>query len=98
MARQARLVLPGLPYHATQRGNRRHPAFFREAVLMNRVCVFALLATITMGIPDREFLGQGTLMTTAAAGGRRAALPSYYSRLPLEFVTILRQCCDNCSR
>jgi len=28
MARLARLVIPGLPYHVTQRGNRRQPTFF----------------------------------------------------------------------
>src|SRR3989338_2524672 len=30
MARLARLVVPGYPYHITQRGNRRQPVFFRE--------------------------------------------------------------------
>jgi REP element-mobilizing transposase RayT len=28
MARLSRLVLPGLPYHVTQRGNRRSQTFF----------------------------------------------------------------------
>ena len=28
MARLARVVLPGLPHHVTQRGNRRQPVFF----------------------------------------------------------------------
>jgi REP element-mobilizing transposase RayT len=28
MARRARLVIPGLPYHVTQRGNRRETTFF----------------------------------------------------------------------
>ncbi|MEO7179062.1 MAG: transposase, partial [Allosphingosinicella sp.] len=28
MPRAARLVVPGLPHHITQRGNRRHPTFF----------------------------------------------------------------------
>src|SRR3989338_5034408 len=31
MARLARLVVPGYPYHITQRGNRRQPVFFCEA-------------------------------------------------------------------
>ena len=31
MARLARLVLPGLPYHVTQRGNRRAPTFFEDS-------------------------------------------------------------------
>ena len=31
MARLARIAVPELPYHVTQRGNRRQPVFFREA-------------------------------------------------------------------
>jgi len=30
MARLPRLVLPGFPYHVTQRGNRRQPTFFDD--------------------------------------------------------------------
>jgi len=30
MARLARIVIPGLPHHATQRGNRREPIFFEN--------------------------------------------------------------------
>ena len=30
MARLARLVVPGLPHHVTQRGNRREQTFFEE--------------------------------------------------------------------
>ena len=30
MARLARLVIPGLPHHVTQRGNRRQPTFFND--------------------------------------------------------------------
>ena len=30
MARLARLVIPGLPHHVTQRGNRRHQTFFDD--------------------------------------------------------------------
>ena len=30
MARLARLVVPGIPYHVTQRGNRRQPTFFED--------------------------------------------------------------------
>ncbi len=29
MARLARITIPELPYHVTQRGNRRQPVFFR---------------------------------------------------------------------
>ena len=31
MARLARVVVPGVPHHVTQRGNRRHVTFFNEA-------------------------------------------------------------------
>ena len=30
MARLARIAVPGIPYHVTQRGNRRQPVFFQE--------------------------------------------------------------------
>ncbi|MBA2466278.1 MAG: hypothetical protein H0V46_01565 [Sphingomonas sp.] len=30
MARLARLVIPGLPYHLTQRGNRRQLTFYED--------------------------------------------------------------------
>jgi hypothetical protein len=30
MARLPRLILPGVPYHVTQRGNRRAPTFFED--------------------------------------------------------------------
>ena len=31
MARMARVVIPGVPHHVTQRGNRRQPTFFHES-------------------------------------------------------------------
>ena len=31
MPRFARIVLPGVAHHITQRGNRRQPVFFEEA-------------------------------------------------------------------
>jgi putative transposase len=30
MARLARVIIPGLPHHVTQRGNRREPIFFED--------------------------------------------------------------------
>jgi len=33
MARLARVVVPGLPHHVTQRGNRRLPTFFGQEAL-----------------------------------------------------------------
>src|SRR5690349_7717913 len=31
MPRKARIVMPGIPHHVTQRGNRRQRTFFRES-------------------------------------------------------------------
>ncbi len=31
MARLLRLIIPGIPYHVTQRGNRRAQTFFEDA-------------------------------------------------------------------
>ncbi len=31
MARLARIVIPGIPHHVTQRGNRRLPVFFEDS-------------------------------------------------------------------
>jgi len=31
MARLARIVLPGIPHHITQRGNRRERVFFEDS-------------------------------------------------------------------
>lgn len=45
MPRSARIVVPGLPHHVTQRGNRRQPIFFSDADrqayrdLLARACV-----------------------------------------------------------
>jgi putative transposase len=33
MARIARVVVPGLPHHLTQRGNRREPVFSRPTTI-----------------------------------------------------------------
>ncbi len=34
MARIARVVVPGLPHHVTQRGNGRQKVFFSDAVIL----------------------------------------------------------------
>jgi putative transposase len=50
MARLARIVVPGLPHHVTQRGNRRQQTFFGEAdidayiALMAEHCAAARVA------------------------------------------------------
>ena len=39
MARIARVVAPGIPYHSTQRGNRRREAlFYAEDGMLHRRC------------------------------------------------------------
>jgi ribosomal protein L40E len=40
MARIARIVVPGLPHHVTQRGNRREPIFFAEKVRGQSTIIF----------------------------------------------------------
>jgi len=39
MARLARLVVPGLPHHVTQRGNRPERVFFNDLILAHQVAV-----------------------------------------------------------
>jgi len=34
MTRLARIVVPQVPHHVTQRGNRRQPVFFEQGVIM----------------------------------------------------------------
>ena len=41
MARLARIVIPGVAHHVTQRGNRRLPVFFSDE---DRIAYLALLA------------------------------------------------------
>jgi putative transposase len=41
MARLARIVIPGVPHHVTQRGNRRLPIFFSDE---DRAAYLGLLA------------------------------------------------------
>jgi putative transposase len=65
MARLARIVLPGVPHHITQRGNRRERVFFEdsdyalyldllaEAASRAQVAIWAY-CLIQPGKPDRE--------------------------------------------
>jgi putative transposase len=41
MARLARVVIPGLPHHVTQRGNRRAPIFFSDEDRVRYLSIFA---------------------------------------------------------
>jgi putative transposase len=42
MARLARIVIPGVPHHVTQRGNRRLPVFFSDDDRRNPGTVYPL--------------------------------------------------------
>lgn len=44
MARIARVVVPGVPHHVTQRGNRREPIFFEDADYRLYRCLIAAAA------------------------------------------------------
>jgi hypothetical protein len=54
MPRAARLVVPGLPHHVTQRGNRRQPTFFGDSDLLGRLSTSptASLTTLRTGGPS----------------------------------------------
>jgi putative transposase len=41
MARLACIVIPGLPHHITQRGNRREQVFFSDADYLARIDMIA---------------------------------------------------------
>jgi putative transposase len=83
MARLARVVVPDLPHHVTQRGNRREPVFFEAddyrlcrrpvAAAARRagtaVCAYCLMA-------DRPPLG----VTPADADGVRATFAEAHRR------------------
>ena len=67
MARMARLVIPGLPHHITQRGNRRERVFF--GVLLINFCI-GLGLTLWGGIAAADVraarIGTGALWTLRA--------------------------------
>ena len=69
MARLSRVVIPGVPHHVTQRGNRREPTFFEdgdyqlyldllaEAARTAGVEVWFLLPDAEPRASDRDALG-----------------------------------------
>jgi putative transposase len=83
MARMARLVIPGIPHHVTQRGNGRVPTFFSDADyalyrdLLSEHCAAAgveVWAWVLM--PDHVHL----ILTPSDEDGLRAALSRAHRR------------------
>ena len=84
MARIARVVVPGLPHHVTQRGNRRAPVFFeaddyrlyRRLVATAARCAGGLLPDAQSHPPDRDAADADGLRATFAEAHRRYTEPS----------------------
>jgi len=83
MARLARLVVPGLPHHVTQRGNRRQPVFFDDAdftaykALVAECCQAREVRCLAWCLmPNHVHL----ILTPADADGLRAALAEAHRR------------------
>lgn len=83
MARLARIVVPGIPHHVTQRGNRRQPVFFSEEDYAAYVDLIAAAAR-DRGVrclawclmPNHVHL----ILVPADADGLRAALADAHRR------------------
>jgi putative transposase len=69
MARIARVVVPGLPHHVTQRGDRREPVFF-EADDYRPFRRRAAAAARRAGVPVRAYCLMPNHVHLACAGGR----------------------------
>src|SRR5580704_16664076 len=69
MARIARVVVPGLPHHVTQRGDRREPVFF-EADDYRPFRRLAAAAARRAGIPVWAYCLMPNHVHLACAGGR----------------------------
>jgi len=87
MPRAARLVLPGMPHHVTQRGNRRQPTFFSDADyalylgLLRHWCGEAGTAVWAWCLmPNHVHL----VLVPADEGGLRAALAPAHRRYSWE--------------
>lgn len=87
MPRAARLILPGMPHHVTQRGNRRQPTFFSDADyalylgLLRHWCGKAGTAVWAWCLmPNHVHL----VLVPADAGGLRAALAPAHRRYSWE--------------
>ena len=83
MARLARLVVPDVPHHITQRGNRRQPVFFGEEdyaaykALVGEACALNGVKCLAWCLmPNHVHL----ILTPATADGLRAALAEAHRR------------------
>src|SRR3990170_4890900 len=92
MARLARVVVPGIPHHVTQRGNRRQPTFFNDGDYAayleliadgcrdegGEIWGYCLMPTMFIGLPCRiPSSNFGTCKNTAAPAGRSGARRSW---------------------
>lgn len=87
MARLARVVVPGVPHHVTQRGNRRQATFFHEADYIAYLDLMAEWWHSRMGVlphaqpcaPDRRTGDRGWIATPVRPP-RTASLPERFIR------------------
>ena len=83
MARLARIVIPGIPYHVTQRGNRRQPIFFSDEDrilyldLLRQGCAAARVTCLAWCLMDNHV---HLILVPETADGLRAALAEAHRR------------------
>jgi len=83
MARLSRIVIPGVPHHVTQRGNRRQPIFFSDADrllyldLLRQGCAAASVECLAWCLMDNHV---HLILVPATADGLRAALAEAHRR------------------
>jgi putative transposase len=83
MARLSRIVIPGVPHHVTQRGNRRQPVFFSDADrllyldLLRQGCAAARVECLAWCLMDNHI---HLILVPATKDGLRAALAEAHRR------------------
>ena len=83
MARLSRIVIPGVPHHITQRGNRRQPIFFSDEDrllyldLVRQGCAAAHVECLAWCLMDNHV---HLILVPATADGLRAALAEAHRR------------------
>jgi putative transposase len=83
MARLSRIVIPGVPHHVTQRGNRRQPVFFSDEDrrlyldLVRRGCAAAGVRCLAWCLMDNHV---HLVLVPETADGLRAALAEAHRR------------------
>ena len=77
MARQARMIVPGLPHHVTQRGNRRETVFLKPG----DEAVYPHQGVPRRSVSRRAIGGERHLATCAAALTRKAANDRLLTRI-----------------